>query len=96
MSVSAEQTPPPGPPPPERHQAAVSVCDSEVRGDGLRCSHLRVLLVFEVLVDGGVEVLGVALVQAVDLPPGLDPHVPLGQDELADGLSVKRKTETEE
>lgn len=51
---------------------------------------------FEVLVDGGVEVLGVALVQAVDLPPGLDLHVPLGQDELADGLSVKRKPDADE
>lgn len=51
---------------------------------------------FEVLVDGGVEVLGVALVQAVDLPSGLDPHVPLDQDELADGLRVKRKSGTDE
>lgn len=49
-------------------------------------AHLRVLLVLEVLVDGGVEVLGVALIQAVDLALGLDLHVPLGQDELADGL----------
>lgn len=59
------------------------------RGGRQRRAHLRVLLVLEVLVDGGVEVLGVALVEAVDLPLGLDPHVPLGQDELADGLSVK-------
>lgn len=49
-------------------------------------SHLRVLLVLEVLVDGGVEVLGVALVQTVDLALRLDLHVPLSQDELADGL----------
>lgn len=49
-------------------------------------SHLRVLLVLEVLVDGGVEVLGVALVQTVDLALGLDLHVPLSQDELANGL----------
>lgn len=40
----------------------------------------------EVLVDGGVEVLGVALVQAVDLPLRLDFHVPLSQDELAEAL----------
>lgn len=45
------------------------------------------LLVLEVLVDGGVEVLGVALVQTVDLPLLLDLHVPLSQDELADGLT---------
>lgn len=51
---------------------------------------------FEVLVDGGVQVLGVALVDAVDLPPGLDPHVPLGQDELADGLSVKRDLDADQ
>lgn len=59
------------------------------RGDQQRHVYLGVLLVFEVLVDGGVEVLGVALVEAVDLPLGLDPHVPLGQDELANGLGVK-------
>lgn len=41
----------------------------------------------EVLVDGGVEVLGVALVKTVDLPLLLDLHVPLSQDELADGLT---------
>lgn len=40
----------------------------------------------EVLVNGGVEVLGVALVETVDLPLLLDLHVPLSQDELADGL----------
>lgn len=40
----------------------------------------------EVLVDGGVEVLGVALVKTVDLPLRLDLHVPLSQDELTDGL----------
>lgn len=45
------------------------------------------LLVLEVLVDGGVEVLGVALVKTVDLPLLLDLHVPLSQDELADGLT---------
>lgn len=49
-------------------------------------SHLRVLLVLEVLIDGGVEVLGVALVQTVDLALRLDLHVPLSQDELANGL----------
>lgn len=42
----------------------------------------------QVLVDGRVEVLGVALVDAVDLPLRLDLHVLLGQDELADGLKV--------
>lgn len=40
----------------------------------------------QVLVDGGVEVLGVTLVQAVDFSFLLDLNVPLGQDELADGL----------
>lgn len=40
-------------------------------------SHLRVLLVLQVLVDGGVEVLGVALVEAVGLPFLLDLNVPL-------------------
>lgn len=54
----------------------------------MACSHLRVLLVLQVLVDGRVEVLGVALVDAVDLPLRLDLHVLLGQDELADGLKV--------
>ena len=49
-------------------------------------SHLWVLLVLEVLVDGGVEVLGVALIKTVDLPLLLDLHVPLNQDELTDGL----------
>lgn len=45
---------------------------------------------FEVFIDGGVEVLGVALVQTVDLPLGLDPHAPFSQDELADGLIGKQ------
>lgn len=40
----------------------------------------------EVLVDGGVEVFGIALVYAVDLPLLLDLHIPLSQDELADAL----------
>jgi len=56
---------------------------------GPRCSllsNLRILLVLEVLVDGGVEVFGVALVQTVDLSPRLHLHVLLRQDELADGL----------
>lgn len=44
----------------------------------------------QVLVDGGVEVLGVTLVQAVDFSFLLDPNVPLSQDELADGL--RRRT----
>lgn len=48
--------------------------------------HLGVLLVLQVLVDGGVEVLSVALVQAVDFSSGFDGHAPLSQDELADGL----------
>lgn len=43
----------------------------------------------EVLVDGGVEVLGVALINTVDLPLLLDLHVPVSQDELADGLRNK-------
>lgn len=50
-------------------------------------AHLGVLLVLEVLVDGGVEVLGVALIKTVDLPPFLDLHVLLSQDELADRLT---------
>lgn len=45
---------------------------------------------FEVFIDGGVKVLGVALVQTVDLPLGLDLHAPLSQDELADGLIRKQ------
>lgn len=53
-------------------------------------SYLGVLLVFEVFIDGGVEVLGVALVQTVDLPLGLDPHAPFSQDELADALIRKQ------
>ena len=52
-------------------------------------SHLGVLLVLEVLVDRGVEVLGVAFVQTVDLSLLLDLHVPLSQDELAYGLRNK-------
>lgn len=73
-----------------RGRSGAELCQRQQnRGDRQRHTHLGVLLVFEVLVDGGVEVLGVALVEAVDLPLGLDPHVPLGQDELADGLSVK-------
>lgn len=40
----------------------------------------------EVFVDGGVEVLGVALVKTVDLSLRLDLHIPLSQDELTDGL----------
>lgn len=42
----------------------------------------------EVLVDRGMEVLGIALIQAVNLSLLLDPHVPLSQDELADGLKT--------
>lgn len=53
----------------------------------VRRPHLWVLLVLEVLVDGGVEVLGVALVKTVDLPLLLDLHVSLSQDELANGLT---------
>lgn len=52
----------------------------------MTCSHRRVLLVLQVLVDGGMEVLGVALVQTVDLSPRLDRHVPLSEDELTNGL----------
>lgn len=44
----------------------------------------------QVLVDGGVEVFGVALVQTVDLSLLLDLHIPLGQDELTDGLMKKK------
>lgn len=54
----------------------------------LVCSHLWVLLVLEVLVDRGIEVLGIALIQAVNLSLLLDLHVPLSQDELADGLKT--------
>lgn len=57
--------------------------------DAVKCSHLRELLVLQVLVDGGVEVLGIALVDAVDLSLLLDLHVPLSQDELTNGLKQK-------
>lgn len=40
----------------------------------------------QVLVDGGVEVFGVALVQTVDLSFWLDLHISFSQDELAKGL----------
>lgn len=52
--------------------------------------YLWVLLVFEVFIDGGVEVLGVALIQTVDLPLWLDLDIPLSQDELANGLLRKQ------
>lgn len=58
-------------------------------GSSDRSSHLWVLLVLQVLVDGGVEVLGVTLVEAVNLPFLLDFNVPLNQDELADGLKKR-------
>lgn len=52
--------------------------------------YLWVLLVFEVFIDRGVEVLGVALIQTVDLPLWLDLDIPLSQDELANGLLRKQ------
>lgn len=58
-------------------------------GSSDQSSYLWVLLVLQVLVDGGVEVLGVTLVEAVDLPFLLDLYVPLNQDELADGLKKR-------
>ena len=54
-------------------------------------SHLWILLVLQVLIDGRVEVFGVALVQAVDLSFRLDLHVPLAEDELTDGLKQENR-----
>ena len=52
----------------------------------LEAPYLRVFLLLQVLCDIWVEVLGVALVQAVDLPLFLDLHILVHQDELSDGL----------
>ena len=46
---------------------------------------LALLLGLDVLPDGGVPSLLVALVDGVDLPSGLAPHVRVSEDELPDG-----------
>lgn len=68
-----------------RHSGG-SASASEVALRRRRRRYLRELLLLQILRDGGLEVFGVALVQAVNLAALLDPHVAVHQDELAEGL----------
>lgn len=44
----------------------------------------------QILIDRRVEVLGVALVQTVDLSFWLDLHISLSEDELSNSLTEKK------
>ena len=57
-------------------------CGQKVKGE----AHLRKLLLLEVLCDVWVEVLGVALIQTVNLPLLLHLDVTVYQDEFPNGL----------
>lgn len=62
-------------------------------GPGQALTHRGELLPLDVLGDGGLELPGIALIEAVDVPFFLDFHIPVHQNELSNGLGDRKERE---